>query len=346
MQPIRTRAFILMAAFAALFAMAVPQLAFAGTSVSQLAAGSDEVIVVEDESEELSADAPAIMCQVHERGGQWLGWVRSGNQAGSSDPIDCIKLKMGSKTSGSIQYQVYSRGTGWRAAVSNSQMTGKKGSKHGIEAVRIALTGKLSSLYDVSYSVKTKSGWQSEKRNGRIAGKAGSGNVICAVKVSLKAKNKSTASSDGLLAVRYRAKLLRSKWQEWQANYAKVGKAKGNVRICNLAMQLDSGVYSGGIAYRVHVKGSGWKSWKANGASTGKYSKIDAVKIKLTGEVAKRYDVVYRANVKGTKWQRRARNGETAGLAGSGKGVRALRVLLVPKSKRNGWMGSGKNWRY
>lgn len=62
---------------------------------------------------------------------------------------------------------------------------------------------------------------------------------------------------------------------------------------------------SGTIQYATHIAKEGWKDWSdagtTNGASTGTNG-MEAVKIRLTGNLAKYYDIYYRAHVQGYGW--------------------------------------------
>ena len=45
----------------------------------------------------------------------------------------------------------------------------------------------------------------------------------------------------------------------------------------------------GGVTYRTHVQSYGWQDWKSDGelaGTTGQGKRIEALRVKLTGEVA------------------------------------------------------------
>ena len=58
---------------------------------------------------------------------------------------------------------------------------------------------------------------------------------------------------------------------------------------------------------------------------------MEAVQIRLTGEMAKRYDVYYRLHVQNVGWMGWAKNGAQAGSAGFSYRVEAMQVKVVPK---------------
>ena len=58
---------------------------------------------------------------------------------------------------------------------------------------------------------------------------------------------------------------------------------------------------------------------------------MEAVKIRLTGNLAKYYDIYYRAHVQGYGWLGWAKNGEKAGTEGLAKRLEAVQIVLVEK---------------
>ncbi|MGM0218591.1 KxYKxGKxW signal peptide domain-containing protein [Enterococcus sp. AZ126] len=90
----------------------------------------------------------------------------------------------------------------------------------------------------------------------------------------------------------------------------------------------------GGIQYRAHVSKFGWQDYQANGAlagTTGRSLQMEAIQIKLTGELAKRYDVEYRAHSKSEGWSKYVSNGATAGTTGKSLRMEAVQIRLVEK---------------
>ena len=90
----------------------------------------------------------------------------------------------------------------------------------------------------------------------------------------------------------------------------------------------------GGIEYRTHVQTTGWeKGWKRDGAVAGNpkaKKRLEAVQIRLYGDMAKRYDVYYRAHVQRVGWMAWAKNGASAGTQSGSRRMEAVQVVLVP----------------
>ena len=64
-----------------------------------------------------------------------------------------------------------------------------------------------------------------------------------------------------------------------------------------------------------------------------KASPLEAIQIRLTGEMAQRFDVYYRVHAEQFGWLGWAKNGESAGTAGFGYRLEGLQVVLVVKGK-------------
>ena len=84
-----------------------------------------------------------------------------------------------------------------------------------------------------------------------------------------------------------------------------------------------------------HVQTYGWeKNWKKNGelsGTSGKSKRLEAIKIRLTGEMKEKYDIYYRVHAQTYGWLGWAKNGESAGTEGLSKRLEAIEVVLVEK---------------
>lgn len=333
-------AFLFFACAITAIACAFPQLAFADENLLTAGEVTDSASQAEEVSASISYAASA--------GGSWA-WQSDGvaNTMAKGKQAKGLILKVSSSLAGSVQYQVYVNGAGWQGVKTGGKVAGGVGKNaKPFGAVRIALTGELATQFDVRYSVLSSTGkWQAWKQNGQQAGKAGA--KLRGIRVQLVKKSApSTRLGTGIVGVRYRVKMQgSSKWQIWKANNATAGKAGKAKRVQNIVLSLDKGSYTGTIKYRVRLANGKWKSWKNSGKAIGNLKNIEAIQVKLTGSIAKEYDVVYRTYASGVGWQARVRNGATAGTA-KGRRIEAVRIQLVKKTRRSGWVGSGKSWAY
>ena len=88
------------------------------------------------------------------------------------------------------------------------------------------------------------------------------------------------------------------------------------------------------VNYSTHVQDIGWQGWKANGqmaGTSGQSKRLEAIRIKLTGEMAKQYDIYYRVHSQEFGWLGWAKNGESAGTEGYSYRLEAIQIQLVKK---------------
>ena len=100
---------------------------------------------------------------------------------------------------------------------------------------------------------------------------------------------------------------------------------------------------TGTIAYRVNLSGSGWLDWvedAGEGGSSQGAMPLEAVSMKLTGELGENYDVLYSV-LQNQQWTDWMKNGEEAGVSGAGLRIDGIRISIVKKNEgRNTYAGN------
>ena len=102
----------------------------------------------------------------------------------------------------------------------------------------------------------------------------------------------------------------------------------------NGAITIPGSADSTNIMYKTHVQSFGWQNWVLNGTmsgTSGKAKRLEAIQIKLYGEMANHFDVYYRVHAQSFGWLGWAKNGEAAGTAGLAKRLEGIQIVLVPK---------------
>lgn len=92
----------------------------------------------------------------------------------------------------------------------------------------------------------------------------------------------------------------------------------------------------GGVQIQAHVEDIGWFPYVSDGdivGTTGRDLAIQAVRIKLEGDVAEQYDVYYRVHVADFGWLGWAKNDEAAGTTGISLQAEAIEVRLIEKRR-------------
>ena len=126
----------------------------------------------------------------------------------------------------------------------------------------------------------------------------------------------------------------------WEAAARKDGATSGTVgkskRLESIVIQKGHALdgIGGNILYRVHCQTYGWMDWVGSGVpagTTGQGKRLEAIEIKLTGELAKKYDIYYRVHAQNFGWMNWAKNGETSGTAGYSYRLEAIQIMMVEK---------------
>ena len=91
---------------------------------------------------------------------------------------------------------------------------------------------------------------------------------------------------------------------------------------------------SGGVEYSTHVQNEGWQAYVSDDAMSGtkgKSLRLEAIKIRLTGELAQKYSVEYRTHVQNEGWQNWVKDNAVSGTTGKNLRLEAIEIRLVKK---------------
>lgn len=112
-----------------------------------------------------------------------------------------------------------------------------------------------------------------------------------------------------------------------------LGKKGKRLESFSISLKNETG-YEGSITYRAYVRKKGWSKWVTSGKTVGTKNKklrIEAVQIKLTGELAKHYFVEYKASISSlSDAQGWVHNAAIGGTRNNGRRIEELKVRLVP----------------
>ncbi|MGM9979010.1 MAG: hypothetical protein ACI33J_09450 [Clostridium sp.] len=148
--------------------------------------------------------------------------------------------------------------------------------------------------------------------------------------------NTINASAESIPRVVYCACLKNIGWQSWVWDGQTAGTTGESKPTEGFSIYVENSP-NGEIQYRTYSQGFGWLNWVSNGqlsntALNGARVDAQAIQIRLTGELAQKYDVVYRAHSAYYGWLDWVRNGETAGRFEENLRIEAIQVKLVEKS--------------
>lgn len=124
--------------------------------------------------------------------------------------------------------------------------------------------------------------------------------------------------------------------QEWKYNGDMAGTSGRSLRLEGIWIEVrdDEGKLLDGIEYTTHVQNIGWMNWTSNGAmsgTSGRSLRLEGIRIRLTGEMAEKYDVYYCVHAQNIGWMNWAKNGADAGTAGYSYRLEGIKIVLVEK---------------
>jgi uncharacterized protein YjdB len=290
----------------------------------------------------------SIEYQAHVAFEGWKNWTQEGKLAGTtgkSRSIEALNIRLkGSGLKGSVEYRTHVQNKGWLDYTKDGKTSGTTGKSLRTEAINIRLTGEIQQAYDIYYRVHVQNfGWLGWAKNDERAGSAGYGLRMEAIEIRLVEKGKKAPEQTGAAfkkpaqSVVARAHVQNLGWQGWVAEGTTTGTTGRGYRMEALCLQVANADYSGSIEYRAHVSGIGWQGWKSSGATagtTGQSRQMEALQMRLTGELAKKYDLYYRVHSANFGWLGWAKNSEVAGITGFSCRMEAAQVRLVAKGSK------------
>lgn len=278
--------------------------------------------------------------------GTWSDWSTAGPEVqigteGKRLEAFSVKLDNLNGTSGSITYKAHVQSVGWQNVMSDGAVAGLEGKKKRIEAVWFNLSGDVANSYDLWYRACVEGSWMGWAHNGDPAGTTGKSKRIEAVQLRLVTKNgDAPGSTDGAYEDRGLQAQAHVQKKGWMAKKSgmnvTVGTTGKSLRMEAIKLNRPALDVSGNIEYQAHVQKKGWMSVRKNGqlaGTSGKGLRIEALRVRLTGELADRYDVWYRVHVSKVGWLSWATNWEQAGTQGLSMRVESIQVALVPKGE-------------
>ena len=313
-------------------------------------------ITVQEDSEEPKEKTPSVIYSTFVAGSEWTANAADGASCGEkgSSQIEKIKVKLNNleeKYEGSsVYYTIYQQSNGWLDEAVDWGLKGRGGKR--LEAVKIRLSGPIADDYSIFYRTYVDGyGWLGWTKNGKAAGSSHYNKKMQSIQIKLVKKGEDEPSTDSASykcpIINYRAYLKGNGWTSWVTNGKTAGSTNKSKRLEAFQVKLldIEGLtgYSGGITYRANVSGS-WQGWKEDGETAGTTGKMtSAIKVKLTGDVSKRYNVYYSVHIADLGWSGYARNGQPAGTVGLGKQIEGIRIKIV-KKKTEGPTSSGKTF--
>lgn len=290
----------------------------------------------------------------------WVSTAGSASWAGSTGlslRVEAFQFRLPAGVSGGIECRAHVQKLGWlpkdsggrwvdatKAPTSSENACGTTGQSKRVEAVQLRLTGDLAQRYDLYYRAHVQTfGWLGWAKNGDPIGSAGGARRVEAIEVRLVPRGGEAPGNAALTpfvsgAVTYRGNIQRVGVTAPVRNGASLGTVQGSARLEALWVDVPGTKGVGSIECRAYVQNRGWLTWVSAGSqcgTKGQSLRVEALQVRLTGKLAKAYDVYYRVSSKGLGgldgWLGWARNGGSAGSSGGSRQVTGLEMRLVGK---------------
>ena len=281
---------------------------------------------------------PLVSYSSHVQNVGWQSSVRDGQTSGTSGQslrLEGIKIKLScTEYAGSIIYQTHIQNIGWQDPVRDGEISGTSGRSLRLEAIRIHLEGEISNHYDIYYRAHAQEkGWLDWAKNGESAGTLGYGYRLEAIEIKLIKKGQIAPENVQRHFIKRNIMYSGYDSSKWQTNYdgAEIGIIKNSLQAININLIKDE--YSGNVSYSTYITGDGWQNYVANGANSNKTgNRIEAIKIKLEGEIASHYDVYYSTYISNMGWTGWSKNNEPCGNVGYENKIEKIKIKLIEKN--------------
>lgn len=144
-------------------------------------------------------------------------------------------------------------------------------------------------------------------------------------------------SEENAIDIKYKVHMQSIGWLDDKINGETGGDDSSANHIEGICIQTsfdEQQKIEGSLVYQAHVSDIGWQEEVSDGklaGTTGRNKAIEALKIRLTGQLEEQYDVYYRVCIDKKGWLGWTKNGDMAGSIGFAYGLKAVQIKLYNK---------------
>ena len=140
---------------------------------------------------------------------------------------------------------------------------------------------------------------------------------------------------DNKMHIQYEAHVSNIGWMSNKRDGSTAGTTGQSKSVEDLKVNILNPVEDGSVQINANVSGVGWQGWDtpsaSEGGTTGQGRAVEAVRLRLTGSLAKDYDVYYRVHASNIGWMAWAKDGGEAGTTGMSCSLEAVQIKLIKK---------------
>lgn len=279
-------------------------------------------------------ETSSISYQSYLENDSWQSVKSNGEISGTTGQAKKITgfkiLKTGLKEPDSISYRGHFQSTGWGNWSSTSEVIGDISSTRQMESIQINTTSQ-----DIYYRVHVRDlGWLGWAKNGETAGTTGMGLRIEAIQVTFEKPNDLSTPSQmesGTINSSYTS-FVGNSWQTVVNNGTTSGTVGEKQPIQKFSMVTINDKISGSVRYSGLSQNGSWSSYVNAGQEIGMIdTPLEAIKLELTGDLAKYANIYYRVHVSGLGWLSWTKNGAEAGTTGFNLAIEAIQIIVKPR---------------
>ena len=283
----------------------------------------------------VSALTPEISYSSHVQDIGWMNDVRNDEVSGTTGrakQVEALKIKLLNAGDSSVIYKTHVQDIGWMNDVRNDEVSGTTGRAKQVEALQIKLEGEIANNYDIYYRVHVQDiGWMNYVKNYELAGTTGRAKQVEALQIKLVPKENQI--NDSSISLSYKSFLNNDGWQNYVSDNQISGTTGKNKSIQLINISLNNSAYNKSIEYSVYTSLHEWQEYKTSGENIGiEGENIEAIKIRLVGDLEKKYDIFYRTHVSNVGWLSWTKNDQISGTIGYFNAVEAIQITLVNKN--------------
>lgn len=249
-----------------------------------------------------------------------------------------------------VYYRVFCENYGTMDWVKNGEIAGTVGEGLSLEAIEIVLEEKTPGNEIDEESSKEKS---DKKDSDEKSDKKDSDEELEEIDEEIDEESCPGAVLGGDGIINYEACVEGYGWMDTVCDGAAAGTVDEGARLEAVRIWVNNPVDENGkripgeIQYQAHIEQIGWADWNSTGVVAGTEAvglRMEAIRMKLDGELAEKYDVWYRAHVQSIGWMGWVKNGAEAGASGLYRRMEALEIRLLekgsnaPGSTENGFL--------
>ena len=289
-----------------------------------------------DEVNKVKVSNKKIQYSVYTSESGWNDNVFDGDENAVDGEISAIRIEQLQNVGNcKLQYRIYLEDQGWTDWKNPKEVSGDISGEKKMKALQMKLTGTDTEEFEIYYATKVGDDeWNDWAVNGATSGNFMNQTGLSAVKIMIKSKKEKAPgntqrpeTTDGLTL--FLSGVVNGEWQEKTTNGQLVGSVGQNTPLTAVSIDTEEGT----VEYDIHQAETGWINKFSNGETAGtmKAKALQAIRIRLNGDLSEKYDVYYRAHVANLGWLGWAKNGQIAGTTGYGYNLEALEAVLVKK---------------